>query len=348
MAFVSHRQADLYVQRPAAGQFLFLVFGTNSGLISERARQLLRCVRNPDFSEPRILIYSGDTLASDPHSLLNEINSPGLFDEGLPAIRILLGSRSIIPILETIGRSGLSETPIVVEGGALKRSSPIRQWFESRSFAAAIECAPDHRKDLSCLIDFEARAAGIAIETDAKEYLLNILGEDRLLLLLELEKLFLYKLNQTTINLNDTMELFSRSSTLSHQSTVLESFSGAVERVIDVVHNATNAPFDGQSVAIYALRHALGLHRARTLIDQGNSSDAVLQNLLRALNAVEQRSEVLNQLRATSMLRQESLIASFYELLKATRDAATLVDDRIFRELIKAAKIRQLQKRGSA
>lgn len=339
MPIISPRDVDEYIEKRHKQHFLFLVFGANSGLVAERSRILLERRPRHGHSTERILTLSGDAIASDPNVLLNELHSPGLFDEAPPAVRIVLGSRTIIPALDVITGNPPFDARIVIESATLKRSSPLIKWFEGQAHGAAIECYPDQPRDLQRLIDAELRATGISIDADARELLLSVLGDDRMLSRSELEKLLLYTLGQHSIRVRDTTELFMNASHVSANAlAMMEAFSGNSDATINLINHMTNSASEFGSIALNSLRYALALHHARTVLNGGGAFDSVAQELIRTIAAFSRKQDVASHLRTIPAPHAANLIAAFYDLIKATRKSHRLADDRITGELIKLAK----------
>ena len=80
----------------------------------------------------------------------------------------------------------------VFSAGELPGSSPLRRVFEAAPDAAAIGCYPDTPRERGAVIADALRAHRITASIDAAEYLVEHLGNDRLVTRSELEKLVLY------------------------------------------------------------------------------------------------------------------------------------------------------------
>jgi DNA polymerase-3 subunit delta len=172
MAAIRPGDADRAINHPPAGVFLYLVFGSDSGLVAERIRTILaRAVDDP--KDPFQLVQiAGDEIAGDPLRLVDEANSIPMFG-GRKAIAIDARGKSIVPALELILKAPPVQCTITVEAGALKRDHALRKLFEKEKAAAAIECFPDGPREIGQLIDRELAAQDLTIEPDAKELLLS-------------------------------------------------------------------------------------------------------------------------------------------------------------------------------
>lgn len=135
MVTIAHRHADAYLQNPQRSHHIFLVYGTDAGLVSERSRALLQTDAGVIPLSGQSLSLSGDAIASDPSALLDEIHSLKLFDQAPAAIRISVGARNLLPVLELVLRSAPFEARIVLEAGPLKPAAPLRKWFRVSEFS---------------------------------------------------------------------------------------------------------------------------------------------------------------------------------------------------------------------
>jgi DNA polymerase-3 subunit delta len=70
------------LRRTDPGYPIFLVFGPDAGLVSERARRLAHAAVDDPEDSFQLVRLDGDDLASDPMKLVDEANTRALFGEG--------------------------------------------------------------------------------------------------------------------------------------------------------------------------------------------------------------------------------------------------------------------------
>lgn len=262
MVAVKSHEADRFLASPPAHVFLYLLFGTDSGLITERARKIIsRAVSDPKdpFQLARI---GGDELAADPQRLADEANTIPLFG-GRRAIWIEAKAKSFLSALEPVLKLPPSGCTIVIEAGALKKDAPLRSACEDAKCAAAIQCYPDSPKDIAQLIEAELAAAGLAIASDTKMFLASQLGQDRLSTRSELEKLVLYAHGKGEITLDDVAAIVCDASHLIAGEAVENAFSGDFDALDACLRHIFAGASDYHALLAAALRHALDLHRGR-------------------------------------------------------------------------------------
>lgn len=191
MVAVKAHEADRALARLDPALRLVLIYGPDTGLVSERAKALARA-HVDDADDPFQLVrMSGDECAADPLKLVDEANTIGLFG-GRRAIRVSVTTKMLLPALEPLLATPSRDAIVIVEGGDLQRSNPLRVACERAKTALAVPCYSDNSRDLGGIIDETIRAAGKTIDRATRDQLAALLGGDRQTSRREIEKLLLY------------------------------------------------------------------------------------------------------------------------------------------------------------
>ena len=271
---VSIRPADVdrFMQSPPAEAVCILVFGSDLGLVHERAEALARAAVD-DAADPFALVrLDGDELAPDPGRLVDEAQTVPLFG-GRRAIWVRLGSRSIAPALEAVLAGPKPEARIILEGGDLKRGAPVRSLCERHRHAAALPCYTDSDSQLARVIEHELAEAGLAIDADTRRSLLGLLGADRLATRQEIERLALYAHGRGRVTAADVDAVIADVSTLSLDDVVDAAFAGDSDALEYEVTRLAEAGLTPTAALMAALMHALRLYRIR--LENGGAAGAV-------------------------------------------------------------------------
>ena len=173
MTALKAADVDAFVARPDAARPVVLIYGPDSGLVSERAQTIVRAsVDNPDdpFSLVRI---EGDDLSGNPLRLVEEANTIPLFG-GRRAIWVKPTSRNIASAVESLIAATSPDCRVVIEAGDLKKSSPLRTLCERAKNAVALPCYADGERELARLVDDEMKQAGLTIAPDARAALRSV------------------------------------------------------------------------------------------------------------------------------------------------------------------------------
>jgi DNA polymerase III subunit delta len=309
--------ADRFVARPPTQTKLFLIHGSDSGLVRERARELLRALVEDPADPFQLVELDGDELAADPLRLADEANTIPLFG-GRRAVHVELGGKSIMPAIEPLLNTP-AESAVLIEAGALKRDHALRKFFEKERSAVAIECSPDSIADVQRLINEELKAAGLTLDEDARETLLALLGEDRLSTRSEIGKLVLAAHGRQRITLEDVETLVCDASTSAHDDAVLQAFSGELDSVPGAFERLMATGGEPSVMLAAALRYAGALHRARLAIDSGQSSDQAMGLVFRSGIGFGRRGLVEKHLRAWSREKLFRAIRMLTDIVGRTR-----------------------------
>jgi DNA polymerase III subunit delta len=270
MVTIRNHEADRFVAKANPAFCVCLVFGTDPGLVSERARALAHAHVDDPKDPFQLVRLDSDAVAADPVRLVDEVYTMPLFG-GRRAVWVEAGTKAFATAVETVLSSPPSGCVLVIEAGPLKRDSALRRLAEKSPHAVAIECFPDDSGGLSRLIDRELERAGLAIAADAKQALISSLGADRLSTRSELEKLVLYAHGAAQIILDDVEAVVTNASALSLDAAVDGAFLSDFASIDATVTRVYAEGGDAAQLLSAALRHAVILHRARLEIDTGKS-----------------------------------------------------------------------------
>lgn len=249
---------DLIRRGPDPRIPVILVYGPDTGLVTERAKALAEGFV-PDTGDPFALVrIDGDVVASDPGRLCDEAGTVGLFG-GKRAIWVRPGSRNVAPAVEAVLGIPVTDTRIVVEAGDLTKGNPLRALCEKSQRALAIPCYPDDERALADLIDRTLRSHDLRIDRDAREVLVRSLGGDRRASLMEIEKLALYAAGKGTIALDDVEAVVSDVAASVLNTLIDAAFDGRVEVVERDSRRFRQEGLDPGQVIGSALRHATAL-----------------------------------------------------------------------------------------
>ena len=316
MVAVTHRDADKFIGGQIAQIDLFLIFGTDAGLISERTRAVLKkCGLNPSNPE-QIIRLEGDDIATNPGQLFEEAHGMGLFAEKR-AIVIRAGAKQIVAPLETMLASPAADCKIMVQAGSLRKDAPLRVLATRARNAAAIECYPDQARDIENLIDAELKAAGLRIEPGARSALTGLLGDDRLSTRSELEKLILYAHGTGQVGELDVMSAVADASAFALDNVVFAAFSGDLAFLGDLATPIYSTNSEVFALLAAAARHAQILNQIRIDVEAGSSIETAIDRGAGRNMFGARRQQLVTQ---ANQWRRQSIATCIEELNQATLD----------------------------
>lgn len=255
---------------------VLLVYGPDTGLVFQRAKALADAfVQDPNDPFAMVKI-DGDVLAQDAGRLVDEAGTVGLFG-GNRTIWVRAGSRNYAPAVDAALKAEITNTRIVVEGGDLSKSAPLRTLCEKSPKALAFPCYPDDERALADLIERTLQEQGQRIARDARDVLAASLGGDRGASLSEIEKLSLYARGQGAVSLDDVEAVVSDVAGSVLNTLIDAAFAGRSGEVESDYRRFRHEGMDPSVMLGAALRHALTLIATR-LAGEGQSPSLMVAN----------------------------------------------------------------------
>lgn len=305
MVAVSNRDAERFVAAPPENLFLFLVHGSDAGMVRERALALVS-KRVDDRHDPfQFVELSGDAVSADPLTLLDEANTTPLFG-GRRALLVETGTKSVVPAITSLVAAPPAACSVVLTAGALKKDAPLRKLVEGAKQGASIECLPDTEQDIHALVDRTLRDANLVATPEARALLLAALGEDRLMSRAELSKLVLYMQGREHVEAADVEAIVAHASSIASDRVVAGAFAGRAGETLDAYFAQGG---DAGSLLFGALRYAVALHRARLAMErEGGRADVGVNMLFRAGFGFMHRALMEEQLKSWTSDRVGKLI----------------------------------------
>jgi DNA polymerase III subunit delta len=265
---VKAADVDAFVARPDPKRAVVLVFGPDTGLVSERVNAIVAASAD-DANDPFSLVrLEGEELVADPTRLIEEAQTIPLFG-GRRAVWVKAGSRNVATAIEPLLELPAIECRVIIEAGDLRRSSPLRTLCERAKNAAALPCYTDSERDLARLVDNEMRAAGLALKPDARALLIPLLGGDRAASRSELRKLALYAAGRGEVDVDDVAAVVADASALALDDLVDTAFAGRPAELEAQLAKARSAGSAAGTIFFAAQRQLAQLHKWRTAIESG-------------------------------------------------------------------------------
>ena len=324
MVAVKAPQAAAFLKSPPANIAAVLFFGSDPGLVTERAQQLAKLLAARETPEGEVLRLDDTDLDDDSGRLAVELQTRPMFS-GRKIIRATAGRRLNAQLLKPILALIPLEGVLIVEGGNLKPDDALRSLFEDNPATAAVACYPDTTADLDALITQVLGTFKTRINVEARALLLSRLGADRALSRAEVEKLALYAMGSDEIQPDDVEAIVGDASELA-----LEKIADAAAhgRAVDAVSDYGRAIASGESAQAIILimqRYFLKLHRVRGDLDAGRSLDDALRALRPPLH-FKQRDAFSAQARNWSKASLDAALARIADTAKAARLSSALED----------------------
>ena len=221
MAEIKAHEFDQFVKRRTGNHRLFLVYGPDRGLVSERA-EILAKGSGVDLSDAfSFMRLDAPDLSGNPGRLYDEAQSSGLFGGNkLIWIKGAGADKGLADAVATLAGELADSVTIIIEAGDLKKGANLRRAAETASAALAIPCYADDTRSLNALIDIELEAYNLGITSEARQALLDCLGGDRIASRNEIRKLALYAMNEGRVELQHVLDIVGDASSVSTDDAV--------------------------------------------------------------------------------------------------------------------------------
>ncbi len=265
---IKAREVEKFLAKPVFNHAVYLVYGPDAGLVSERA-DILAKKTGVDLSDPFSLIRIGaDEAAADTARLASEAHTIAMFG-GKRLIRISGHTRrdlarAVQPVLDTPPADAI----VIIEAGDLKKSSALRKQLEKNPQSLSIPCYQDDRSAINQLIDQEIIANGLKIDDETRRLLSSLLGADRMVSRAELTKLALYCQGRDQVGLEDVRAVVGDASKLVMDDVVDAAASGNLPGLQSGYPKAIAAGNAPDMILLATLRHFQMLQMARTRLEQ--------------------------------------------------------------------------------
>lgn len=242
VAEIKSHEFEGFLQRSVSAYRIFVIYGPDRGLVSERAGQIAgksRVALDDPFSLVKLDI--GD-LQKDPGRLLDEAGAIGLFGgEKLLWVRGAANEKYLVDALDHLSQKPLDATSIIVEAGDLKKGSLLRKLAEGTRSIVAIPCYSDDARALNGLIDNELASEGLRITPAARQVLIGLIGGDRIASRNEVRKLALYCRGMETIEEHHVTEIIGDASAISVDDAVDAILSGNTSNFLHAMQKITTS-----------------------------------------------------------------------------------------------------------
>lgn len=281
MVEIKSHEFDRFSKSTIGSYRIFLVYGPDRGLVSERAATI--AVKSGVSTDDPFAVVKLDSsdLSGDPGRLADEVGAMGLFG-GKKLIWIRAGGteKPLVEALQALAGSAPSDNILLIETGDVKKGSGVRKVADTANTIASIPCYPDDARAMNALVDDELKAEGLTITAAARERLLEALGGDRIASRGEIRKLALYRRGESTIDEQHVLDIIGDASAISTDDAVDAVLDGDVERL-----NLAFAKVVASKTPIFlilqsCLRQFQALDLMRSEMDEKNAQPAQIMQTL--------------------------------------------------------------------
>ncbi len=336
---IAARQVESLLENPGPNLRAALLYGPDQGLVRERADRIARSIVQ-DFSDPfRISDLSVANIKDSPDQLLDEAAALSMTG-GARIVRVRGVTDEQAPLFSALLDVEQQLSLVIAEAGELRSRSPLRILFEKSQHAAAIACYLDDASGIDHLIHEVCQAHSLTITPDARRYLLNNLGSDRLVSRSELDKLALYlgESHQITVSVVSAIVGDNGEATLNGFAMAV---AGGNHRQASRALSRLGLEGMTPIQAIRGtLRHLHRVHLVTTLVASGESIGRAVSNLLPPVHFSDNKAFQRQALAwpAEKLRRAMNILLDAETECKSRSNIATVLANMAFLRVINAAR----------
>ncbi len=178
-------------------------------------------------------------------------------------------------------------------------------------------CYAEEGRDIGRLLDEMLEAAGLRIEPEARQMVLGLLGADRRLSRMEIDKLLLFGAGKTVLTSEDVEAIMTEASQLSVDAIVDAAFLGQLDRIEEEARRLLADGYDAGVILGFALRHAFTL---QAILRDRNGNESIKAHRINW----KREKAVLAQLDRWNGPRLDRVVQILSDAILAVRRQATL------------------------
>lgn len=267
-----------FLNNPPASTLGVLIYGPDSGLISETLRLLSQKIVK-DIHDPFLVTeLPYDKIKDNPSLLADELASLSLMG-GRRLIRIKGATASIPSAISNLLQNPIGDALVIITSGELPPSSSLRKLFETTNHLAALPCYKDEGAGLRSIIAARLKQHGFSTDVDVLALLSDLLAGDRLVILQEVDKLMLYMGDNMHIKTEDVLASMGEPLEVSLDALCMDIASGktaAVQAQIDRLYRENTSPV---TIIRAVSRYFMRLYNVKAQVTAGTAISSAIQTL---------------------------------------------------------------------
>ncbi len=195
-------RVDGFLRSPDPQVSVALVYGPDQGLVRERCSALVEAVTGSRDDPFRVAKLSAPAVAREPGTLIDEAAAQALTG-GRRAVLLRDAADGLAAAVKAVLEHPRAEALTIVEAGELTPRSPLRRLCESAANAVTLPCYEADAAAMGQRLAADLGTAGLSLDGDAEQYLVQRLLGDRQVARREVEKLIAYMGGSGRVTVDD-------------------------------------------------------------------------------------------------------------------------------------------------
>lgn len=321
MTGLKARDVDRFLSQPDIQTGLILVYGPDAGRVRETTDKLQRLFHAKDADPMSLISLQFGDFENPGERIDVEANTISMFGDKR-VIRVRGATNALAKEIESLVKKGF-DAVLLVESGNLTPKDGLRKLAEAQKSARAVPCYADDERSLSQLARQMFDSANIRVDSDALRALIDVLGNDRQITRMEVEKLILYAQDTKTITYQDVMTLCGDNAAETMDEILDAVGTGHVQKLDTALSRAMTSGTHSSAILTRSLMHFSWLREKRHSFDNGTS----LHDLMNAGYPrvhFSRKASVESQIRSWSAPALANACARLHDTVLQTRRNADL------------------------
>lgn len=273
--FLRGDQAARFSEKPTTDIWAVLIFGEDEGVNADVQSNLIKAW-SANKSDVEIITLDEDRVRKENAILRDQLQAVSLLGADR-IIRLRTNGDKLAKLLIGILGDGDDDAvhfaaKLIIQAGALKKTSKLRGAAEKAKRAAALQLFADDAANISALISNELKIAGAEIDAEALSLFAAHLPGHRAIARREIEKLALYAHNLgRPINLQDIRSLGATDVDHALSEAIIATFEGRVSDAHSALSKLSMANITGISILRALERETIRMLDAHAAIAAGGA-----------------------------------------------------------------------------
>lgn len=260
MATIRPGDIERLVARGGGDYRLLLIHGPDEGLARLRVRALVEAILGSNADPLNRVELNSEALNADPGRLADETQAISMFG-GHRVIIVRQAGKLAKGIWQALLDTNDPVSPVILHADELAKSHALRNACESNPAVAVIACYPLEGRELEQAAQARLRAAGLSLSPQAATHLTDLLGADQSLSLQEIDKLALYCLGRSEVEIADIDAILTDTSASSAAEPIDIAFDGDLPGIEPAMQRCMRDGTSAAAILTLALNHVQTLHR---------------------------------------------------------------------------------------
>jgi len=275
MAQKKAHEVDNWLARPDPRAVIILIYGPDRGLVAERARAFAAKTELPLDDPFTVVRLEGSEVEKESGRLLDEAHTVPMFStRRLLWVRNAAGQKGLADDVKLLAKEAPRDAIVLIEAGDLKKGAALRTVVEGCDWGMALPCYADEARGIDQVIDEEMQKAGMSLTLEARQALRKNLGGDRLASRGEIQKLTLYAMDKSQINLEDVKAMIGDVSGISFDDAIDAVLEGRIEAFDTVFTRHTQTGAQPFLMLAAAMRQFQAIQLMRGAMDNSGARNA--------------------------------------------------------------------------